>query len=194
MKPWFLQLARTSAEQRRRASHCPAHDKLSTDSASQQRIDVVNESTALSNCSATIRRVGQSAFGYCPSPIAAPVADPNLRTLPIALRVAEVVRVNLACVEYAAASNGWLRAWALLWLRIVLLIACPLLALLVLALLSGVALSSMTGAIVATESLARHLALALLWISGAGGTVIGLARWACRPLRKNACRCNVAAA
>jgi hypothetical protein len=59
-------------------------------------------------------------------PLAEPQVDPEFAAMPTVERAIEVLRYNLALLEYRLGSNGWLRAWIFSTLRVLFFLLVPL--------------------------------------------------------------------
>jgi hypothetical protein len=68
---------------------------------------------------------------YEPKPLTRPLADDEFELLTWPIQVGEALRYNLACLEYAIAGNGWLRAYLWLNLRLLLFVLIPITAVLI---------------------------------------------------------------
>jgi hypothetical protein len=81
--------------------------------------------------SAVVRRV-LDIIRYDAHPLDKPQVDAEFDELSWPTRFAETIRYNLACLEYATGTNGWLRAYVRLNLRLLLFLLVPSAAVLIL--------------------------------------------------------------
>ncbi|MCY2929800.1 MAG: hypothetical protein NTV86_09970 [Planctomycetota bacterium] len=70
-------------------------------------------------------------LAYEPVPVDPPKVDADFPEMPLVPRTLESLRYMACLLEYKIGPNGWFRAWALLWVRLSVLLLAPTLALIV---------------------------------------------------------------
>ena len=98
------------------------------------------------------------------NPLDRPKVDADYDEMPLPSKILESIRYSLALLEYTIAPNGWSRRWAILWLRLLLLIAVPMLALFVLIPLLLPVFSGFASAALYAEQFAQSLFWMLCWL------------------------------
>lgn len=107
---------------------------------------------------------------YQPSALSRPTVDPDFGSAGVPGRVIEAIRYHISLFDYAIEPNGWLRAWLVLFIRLLLFVAIPTVCIMAIVWLS---VPVMAGAASVGESFARltqslesafgSLARALCW-------------------------------
>ena len=98
------------------------------------------------------------------NPLDRPKVDADYDEMPLPSKTLESIRYSLALLEYTIAPNGWSRRWAILWLRLLILIAVPMLALFVLIPLLLPVFSGFASAALYAEQFAQSLFRILCWL------------------------------
>lgn len=65
--------------------------------------------------------LARSAFVYDKNPIAKPRVRSDFFNLPLIVRIAEVLRYSIACLEYRLGPDGWVRGWLFFLTRILVI-------------------------------------------------------------------------
>ncbi len=115
------------------------------------------------NAKLTLRRMAD-LLRYEPQPLAEPVVDAEFDQLSWVGRVAEVFRYNAARLEYSVARSGWLRAYAVLNVRLLLFLLIPLGGVLVLLAAANPAFRHLAEILGFVGAASRSLAMAVIWL------------------------------
>ena len=132
--------------------------------------------------SAIVRRLGD-VLRYEPDPLARPLVDEEFEELAWPARIGEVLRYNLACLEYAIAGNGWLRAYLWLNLRLLLFVLIPITAVLIILSFTTPVFSAIADIFGFIEASSKSLLMATVYllitlviVSGVFAAIVALLR------------------
>ena len=98
------------------------------------------------------------------TPLDRPKVDADYDEMPLPSKILESIRYSLALLEYTIAPNGWSRRWAILWLRLLILVAVPMLALFVLIPLLLPVFSGFASIATYANLMAQNIFWALCWL------------------------------
>ena len=98
-------------------------------------------------------------------PLCKPKVEPDFSRMSLAERTIESLRYNLALLEYRLGSNGWLRAWALSTLKVLLFLLVPRAAIMVLLAALVPAAAGLALILSSVESASKSLFWAVVYIT-----------------------------
>lgn len=98
-------------------------------------------------------------------PLPKPEVDVDFPRMSLAERTIESLRYNLALLEYRLGNNGWLRAWVLSTLRVLVFLLVPLVAIMVLIAALVPAAAGLAQVLSNVESASKSMFWAVVYIT-----------------------------